>query len=173
MLEFEKEIKAALEVMPSVSEIRNTIPAGSEYASTVYVETAEKLGHLMRDLSQVLGVRADENSIAATVRHEGQHFNAAQIIGTEFSRFGLQIFTLIQKSPGVCWIPFQQNSFRHDITPLEIASVAAYPVELSVGDVESMQSLGFENVEELAERAIWNNRTTSRHIPVPLSYRLK
>ncbi len=170
MLEFEKEITTALEAAPNVSEIPDVTIPGNE-PSKIYVGTAEKLGQLIRELAQVIGSQADEDFIDVTVRHEGQHFKAARLIGASNVRFGLQIATLNQDT-GVFFMPHVQ-SICHGKTALQIASVSAYPIDPSPGDVEMVRSFGFESVEELAEVAIWSNeRNASRFFaPVPLSCR--
>ena len=171
MLQFEEELLRALEMVPEIMDIHNIVDPGNEVPSTLYVPTAEKLGQLMRELDLITGKQVNEQWINATVRHEGQHLDAWKIIGADSTCFGLQIF----KDASIASSDLSTLPFLRVVAsvkpPLEVASAAVYPIEPSTLDVELVKSYGFDGVEEVAERAIQNNRLGHKHIPVPLSYR--
>ena len=173
MLEFESDIKNALGVGPKVIGSSEIATLESQSSSIILVESTEKLGKLIRELNQILGWQTDENYIKNAIRHEGQHHVAARIICAKYLVFGVEIITGFPNNFEVTYTPFHRYRPRQGTTLLESAAVAAYPVDPSLSDVEAVYSFGFDGIEDVAERAMWNNRTTSRHIPVPLSYRLK
>lgn len=168
---YEAEILAALEAAPDTQDITTLLNASNEAPDVLFVLTTTELGTLMNDLYLVLGSAPDADRIAGITRHEGQHQSASHQVGATATRLGLRLFNYHSSSRSVNYIPFLEVSYPEGEQPssLELASVAAHPVDPSEYDIDQIIGYGFESVEHVAELARANNRLGLKLIPIPLS----
>lgn len=107
-------------------------------------------------------------------RHEGQHFDAAKMLGALSARVGVRIFNVStpEKESQLTIQPFLRvQDFK--TTKLGAALVSGYPIPPSNGDQIDIKMYGYSGIEELAYIAMSRNGArkdpqVDQFYPVPL-----
>lgn len=143
----------------------------------VYVETTDNYQGVFTALHEVRNT-TDQGSLnyaAKSVRHEGQHWRAAQLLGAQSGRFGIAFFWNSGPQGGLCYQA--QLSIRDmSTTKLGMALILGYPVDPSAQDISDIKSMGYSGLREISLKAAQRNGIPYREThqsdlfyPVPLS----
>lgn len=108
------------------------------------------------------------------VRHETQHWQAAQMLGATSGLFGAAFFRFKEAhedEPQLYYYPFFAV-LNMRTTKLGAALIAGYPLQPSQGDMSDVKSYGYKSVREIADKAWARNisrKQTDPMFPTPLS----
>lgn len=117
-----------------------------------------------------------QNRLGRAFIHEGQHVQAAELMGLSVSHAGLAIvrqrWHAARDASEFVLKPFVSIP-QPDASPLERAAVEGYPEVPSRGDYQSLRALGFVSVDVLGDAIRNHNRTldsSTPPLPLPLAY---
>ncbi|HEY4964024.1 MAG TPA: hypothetical protein VIH90_04985 [Candidatus Saccharimonadales bacterium] len=143
-------------------------------AATLVVASPENFKEMLLAINAQLGGERPEADIDEEVRHESAHAWAAARVGATATSYGVQFFRVVDMSgasePFVATEPFTRFSFARKMPALVLASVFAYPLVPSRGDIADIQGLGYTGVEEVGQRIYAANTEYDFGLPVPLSW---
>lgn len=131
---------------------------------------------IINSYADVIGVPRSKYkaNIEYMERHESEHWQAAQHLGSTSCHFGVRLYRIEfandESAYGI--LPFSRH-INFKTTKLGAALISAYPMPPSRGDCRSVLEYGYSGVDELAEIAIKRNRDRrsphGQFYPVPLS----
>lgn len=146
-----------------------------EDPSVIFVATSSELGELVAEAYDCLGGRLPEKEREAIVRHEGQHAEAAYLLGAKSVSYLLQVIGEPRPdgsgTDAIGFIPSMRPQFDRPPTLFMNAIIAAYPTDPSRGDEAFIRELGFEGVDDVVQRTLKMNHDFDSGYPVPLAAR--
>lgn len=142
-------------------------------AATVRAADKDQFEELLSKTNATLGGGRPQSEIDDEVRHEGQHSDAARMLGATATIYGLRFFRVYgpqcPKEGEIRTEAFTTHNFAHSIPVLGKAAVLAYPLQPSVGDIADINGLGYPNIDVLGTEIQAHNKVNGLWIPVPLS----
>lgn len=162
------------------SAIKQVPPEEEPHA--LLVASPEDLRDLLKSITQsTLPLEASNRKsgreIEDTVGHEEAHAQAANAVGAAAIKYGVRFFTLATPNNQggdnrLIYEAFTSHKFNTGTSSLMLASILAYPLKPSHGDLVDMRGLGFHDVEDIAEQVLKANKEYNLNLPVPQSYSL-
>lgn len=148
------------------------VNTGEVDPNEVFVDAVnpEAFQSLFKASAEVMGVPYSADDGQETFHHESQHFAIADKLGAVGNMMGLSYHTIPHPDrPGFALVSQPMTRFgTFTTTKLGAALICAYPDVPSAGDKRDVQAMGYENVDEVAERIM--RRVSSTYYPLPRSY---
>lgn len=142
-------------------------------ANKVYSPSLAGLRIILELYRQMTGHEISDEMIDSSLRHEDQHARAARIAGEVSLRYGVEIFEIESEGtskPRIGYAPFT-NIVELTTTKLALAATYVHPVDPGMGDIQNVIDMGYDGVEDVAQRAIaYNTEAGALIIPEPLSF---
>lgn len=164
---------AEMRSQDSFGDPTSQLPPSAE-AATLVVATPESFKEMLRGVYAELGGGRSEADIDDEVRHESAHAWAAARVGATATQYGVSFFRVVDPNstnePFVASEVFTKHSFGRTMPALVLASVLAYPLVPSPGDIADIQGLGYSGVEDVAQRIYAANTQYDFGLPVPMSW---
>ena len=135
------------------------------------VSGMDALRPMVHAFNEVTGQDVDEGWIDEMIRHEGEHWGAAQALGATAGRLVLRV-SVADVEEGKKTFGIQPFTRTEDFTTTRLGhgALTARPQKLSETDMRDLYNMGYPNVFQLIQKLVDHNANTDESGAYPLPF---